>query len=144
IPSIVVAPFLKEESLGRRAPDPRGLRRRAQDRRPRDRGAVLLLARSAAAEVHVRLPVLLRRGSRTVPPLLAAPRRPPHGPATDLGRDSHVLPPGRHPPARLNPTRQRRRPMMHRHRRWALSSAETPEALAAMLTDRTWTLCSAF
>ena len=34
--------------------------------------------------------------------------------------------------------------MMHDQRRWSLSEAASPEALAAMLTGRTWTLCSGF
>src|SRR5207302_8575904 len=34
--------------------------------------------------------------------------------------------------------------MMHAKRRWSLSEAASAEALAAMLTGRTWTLCSGF
>ncbi len=34
--------------------------------------------------------------------------------------------------------------MMHRKRRWVLSSVSTAEELARMLTQSTWTLCSAF
>lgn len=34
--------------------------------------------------------------------------------------------------------------MMHAKRRWCLSSVESPQALAKMLTERTWTLCSGF
>ncbi len=34
--------------------------------------------------------------------------------------------------------------MMHKRRTWVLSSVATPEDLARMLTQSTWTLCSAF
>lgn len=34
--------------------------------------------------------------------------------------------------------------MMHRRRRWVLSSVPSAEELARMLTQSTWTLCSAF
>lgn len=33
---------------------------------------------------------------------------------------------------------------MHRTRRWGLAEVESTEALAHMLTESTWTLCSAF
>ena len=33
---------------------------------------------------------------------------------------------------------------MHSRRVWCLSSVESPQALAHMLTQHTWTLCSAF
>lgn len=34
--------------------------------------------------------------------------------------------------------------MFHAKRRWAVSPVATPEDLARMLTERTWTLCSGF
>lgn len=34
--------------------------------------------------------------------------------------------------------------MMHSRRRWCLSEVDSAETLAHMLTQRTWTLCSAF
>ncbi len=34
--------------------------------------------------------------------------------------------------------------MMHRRRRWCVSEVASPEELAHMLTERTWTLCSGF
>ena len=34
--------------------------------------------------------------------------------------------------------------MMHKHRRWCVSIVATPEELARMLAERTWTLCSGF
>lgn len=34
--------------------------------------------------------------------------------------------------------------MMHEKRRWCVSTVATPEELARMLTERTWTLCSGF
>jgi hypothetical protein len=34
--------------------------------------------------------------------------------------------------------------MMHKDRRWSLSAAATPDELARLLTEHTWTLCSAF
>jgi hypothetical protein len=34
--------------------------------------------------------------------------------------------------------------MMHANRRWHLADVESADALAKMLTERTWTLCSAF
>jgi hypothetical protein len=34
--------------------------------------------------------------------------------------------------------------MMHAHRRFCISPVATPEELAHMLTERTWTLCSGF
>ena len=33
---------------------------------------------------------------------------------------------------------------MHKTRRWCVSPVTTPEELARMLTERTWTLCSGF
>lgn len=33
---------------------------------------------------------------------------------------------------------------MHEKRRWCVSTIATPEELARMLTERTWTLCSGF
>jgi hypothetical protein len=34
--------------------------------------------------------------------------------------------------------------MMHERRRWCVQPVATPEELAQMLTQRTWTLCSGF
>ena len=34
--------------------------------------------------------------------------------------------------------------MMHCNRRWALAEIESPETLAKLLVERTWTLCSGF
>lgn len=34
--------------------------------------------------------------------------------------------------------------MMHSRRRWCLGEVESAEALATMLVERTWTLCSGF
>jgi hypothetical protein len=34
--------------------------------------------------------------------------------------------------------------MMHRNRRWGIGSVDTAQELAAMLSQRTWTLCSGF
>lgn len=34
--------------------------------------------------------------------------------------------------------------LMHDKRRWSVSSVASPEELARMLTERTWTLCSGF
>ena len=34
--------------------------------------------------------------------------------------------------------------MMHRKRRWVLAEVESPETLAKLLVERTWTLCSGF
>src|SRR5687768_9398024 len=34
--------------------------------------------------------------------------------------------------------------MMHANRRWCIGTVATPEELARMLTDQTWTLCSGF
>jgi len=34
--------------------------------------------------------------------------------------------------------------MMHKNRRWCVSTVATPEDLARMLTQQTWTLCSGF
>ena len=33
---------------------------------------------------------------------------------------------------------------MHRHRRWCVGQAQSPEELAQELTERTWTLCTGF
>ena len=34
--------------------------------------------------------------------------------------------------------------MIHTKRRWMVSVVDSPQTLAEMLTDRTWTLCSGF
>lgn len=34
--------------------------------------------------------------------------------------------------------------MMHENRRWGVGPVASPEALAHMLTERTWTLCAGF
>src|SRR5438105_3847559 len=34
--------------------------------------------------------------------------------------------------------------MMHAHRRWGVSAVRSPEDLAHLLTQQTWTLCTGF